>query len=32
MMKIFVGICTLLGAIAIVILGGMYIWQGNKKR
>jgi hypothetical protein len=32
MIKIFVGICTLLGAIAIVILGCMYIGDKNKKR
>ena len=31
-MKTFVGLCTLLGAIAIIVLGCMYIGDQNKKR
>jgi hypothetical protein len=32
MIKIFIGLCTLLGAIAIIALGCIYIWDQNKKR
>jgi hypothetical protein len=32
MIKIFIGICTLLGAIAIIVLGCVYVKDQNKKR
>ena len=31
-MKTFIGLCMLGGAIAIIALGCMYIWDQNKKR